>query len=135
MFQRDDDAEWIYKSQHGDADAFGELVKRYERMVHSLTFRMTGSIAEAEDLAQDAFVQAYRHLDSFRGESKFSSWLYRLTMNACLNWRKRNQIRVRVYEKWEREQKVDSQPLAKAAADALSQKVRDGLLRLPRKQR
>jgi RNA polymerase sigma-70 factor (ECF subfamily) len=135
MVQPDDDAEWIHKSQHGDADAFGELVKRYERMVHSLTFRMTGSMAEAQDLAQDAFVQAFRHLESFRGEAKFSSWLYRLTMNACLNWRKRRQIRVRVYERWEREQKIDSQPREKATADALSQKVQDSLLKLPCKQR
>ena len=54
---------------------------------------MTGSATDAEDLAQDTFIRAYRQLHSYRGESKFSSWLYRIGINTCLNWQKSRQRR------------------------------------------
>ena|SRR5437867_6270712 len=135
MVKWDDDADWIQKSLQGDTEAFAELVKRYQVMVHSLTFRMTGSMADAEDLAQDAFVQAYRRLGGFRGEAKFSSWLYRLTMNTCLNWQKRNQLRSRVYDEWAREQEIKSAKRESFHLDALSQQVQEALLKLHPKQR
>ena len=103
----DDEAEWIHKSQQGDPEAFANLVTRYQRMVHAMTFRMTGLLSEAEDLAQEAFVQAYRRLGSFRGEAKFSSWLYRLTLNTCLNWQKRNRRRLQIHEQCARQQEIE----------------------------
>ena len=69
-------------------------------MIHSLTFRMTGSLADAEDLAQEAFIRAYRQLDSYRGTAKFSSWLYRIAVNACLNWRQREIRREQIHASW-----------------------------------
>src|SRR5665213_201844 len=84
-----DEQKLIRASQNGDADAFEALVRGNQRMIHSLTFRMSGSWSEAEDLAQEAFLQAWRQLDSFRSEARFSSWVYRIAVNQCLNWKKR----------------------------------------------
>lgn len=129
--------EWecIRASQAGDHTAFEELVCRYQRMIHALTFRMTGSVAEFEDLAQEAFVQAWHHLDRFRGESTFSSWLYRIAVNLCLNWRKRATRRDRAHRDWA-EQAELPRAGGKGSDDSLaSQRVQEALVRLPPKQR
>ena len=68
----------------GDMAAFEELYERHQRRVYSLCLRMTGNTAEAEDLAQEAFIQLYRKIGSFRGESAFTTWLHRLTVNQVL---------------------------------------------------
>src|SRR5438105_3642275 len=74
----------------GDMAAFEELYERHQRRVYSLCLRMTGNTAEAEDLAQEAFIQLYRKIGSFRGESAFTTWLHRLTVNQVLmHFRKR----------------------------------------------
>src|ERR1041384_7105012 len=65
----------------GDMAAFEQLYERHQRRVYSLCLRMTGNVAEAEDLAQEAFIQLYRKIGSFRGESAFTTWLHRLTVN------------------------------------------------------
>ncbi len=74
----------------GDVAAFEQLYERHHRRVYSLCLRMTGNVAEAEDLAQEAFIQLYRKTGSFRGESAFTTWLHRLTVNQVLmHFRKR----------------------------------------------
>ena len=74
----------------GDMSAFETLYERHQRRVYSLCLRMTGNVAEAEDLAQEAFIQLYRKVGSFRGESAFTTWLHRLTVNQVLmHFRKR----------------------------------------------
>ena len=83
----DADADLVLQSQNGDPAAFEALIRNHQRMVHSLTFRMTGSLADAEDLAQESFIRAYEQIADFRGASKFSTWLYRIAVNTCLNWR------------------------------------------------
>ena len=83
----DADAELVLQSQNGSPAAFEQLVRNHQRMIHSLTFRMTGSLADAEDLAQETFIRAYAQIGTFRGTAKFSSWLYRIAINTCLNWR------------------------------------------------
>jgi RNA polymerase sigma factor (sigma-70 family) len=72
-------------------------------MIHTLTFRMTGSLADCKDLAQETFVRACRQLDSYQGGAKFSSWLYRITVNACLAWRRQEQRRQRLLHEWSEE--------------------------------
>jgi RNA polymerase sigma-70 factor (ECF subfamily) len=70
---------------------FEDLYKRHYRRVYSICLRMTGNIAEAEDLTQEVFIQLHRKLDSFRGESAFTTWLHRLTVNQVLmHFRKRS---------------------------------------------
>jgi RNA polymerase sigma-70 factor, ECF subfamily len=68
----------------GDALAFEVLYSLHKRRVYSLCLRMTGNVSEAEDLMQEAFMQLYRKLGTFRGESAFSTWLHRLTVNVVL---------------------------------------------------
>jgi RNA polymerase sigma-70 factor (ECF subfamily) len=79
-----DEAEAIEKAKLGDADAFQALYDRHKRRVYSLCLRMTANTAEAEDLAQEAFLQLYRKIATFRGESAFSTWLHRLSVNVVL---------------------------------------------------
>lgn len=75
----------------GDMGAFEELYKRHNRRVYSLCLRMTQNVPEAEDLAQEAFIQLFRKIGSFRGESAFTTWLHRLTVNQVLmHFRKRS---------------------------------------------
>ena len=68
-----------------DPNRFGELIRAYEKIVYSLALRMLGSPKDAMDAAQESFFRAYRALRSFRGEGRFSVWLYRLTSNVCLD--------------------------------------------------
>lgn len=75
----------------GDMSAFEELYRRHHRRVYSLCLRMTQNVSEAEDLAQEAFIQLFRKIGSFRGESAFTTWLHRLTVNQVLmHFRKRS---------------------------------------------
>jgi RNA polymerase sigma-70 factor (ECF subfamily) len=75
----------------GDMGAFEKLYERHNRRVYSLCLRMTQNAAEAEDLAQEAFIQLFRKIGSFRGDSAFTTWLHRLTVNQCLmHFRKRS---------------------------------------------
>jgi RNA polymerase sigma-70 factor (ECF subfamily) len=99
-------------------------------MIHALTYRMTGSLTDSEDLAQETFVRAYRQLESYRGESKFSSWLYRIGINLCLNWRKRQRREVQFQSEWIQEQEL----AADTGADR-SREVQEALMKLHPKQR
>jgi len=78
------EAEAINKAQKGDAEAFQALYDRHRRRVYSLCLRMTANTAEAEDLTQEAFLQLFRKIGTFRGESAFSTWLHRLSVNVVL---------------------------------------------------
>jgi RNA polymerase sigma-70 factor (ECF subfamily) len=129
MEQREDERDWIRRSLAGDAVAFEELVRRYQQMIHALTYRMTGSAHDAEDLAQEAFIRAYRQLHSYRAEAKFSSWLYRIGINTCLNWQKSRQRRDRLHEEFARQ---DNQP---GNVDEITAKLQTALLQLSPKER
>ena len=74
----------IARAQRGDEEAFAALFEMHKRRVYSLCLRMTGDATEAEDLAQDAFLQLFRKIATFRGESAFSTWLHRLVVNVVL---------------------------------------------------
>ena len=74
----------VARAQRGDEEAFAALFEMHKRRVYSLCLRMTGNTAEAEDLAQEAFLQLFRKISTFRGESAFSTWLHRLAVNVVL---------------------------------------------------
>ncbi|MBI4536722.1 MAG: sigma-70 family RNA polymerase sigma factor [candidate division NC10 bacterium] len=82
------DHDLIRRVLAGEVEAFDLLVGRYQAPIFRLTYRMTRNAEDAKDLAQEAFVQAYRGLGSFRQEARFSTWLYRIAMNLCLNHQK-----------------------------------------------
>ena len=129
----DEEQSWIARSRNGDQQAIEALVLRYQKMIFALAYRMTGSMADAEDLTQESFIAAFHQFDSFRGESKFSSWLYRIATNRCLNWRQSVTRRERAYEGWGREQEVAS--TTEPHVDAVSAQVQQALLKLDEKQR
>ena len=78
------EAEAIERAKRGDPDAFEVLYALHKRRVYSLCLRMTSNVAEAEDLTQEAFLQLYRKIATFRGESAFSTWLHRMAVNVVL---------------------------------------------------
>ena len=78
------EADLIERAKHGDAQAFQALYDKHKRRVYSLCLRMTSNTAEAEDLTQEAFLQLFRKIATFRGESAFSTWLHRLSVNVVL---------------------------------------------------
>ncbi len=80
----DDDAELVARAKKHDQTAFEALVKKYNPQVYRLALTMTKNSGDAEEVAQETFLNAYRKLDAFRGDSKFSSWLYRITANFAL---------------------------------------------------
>ncbi len=81
-----DEAKLIARSLKQDSDAFGQLVERYATVIVNVAYRMVGDRTEAEDLAQETFVAAFKALPRFRAESKFSTWLYRIATNKCKDW-------------------------------------------------
>jgi RNA polymerase sigma-70 factor, ECF subfamily len=83
------DRELIRACRRGEPDAFRRLFDRYRDPVYRLAYRFSGNADEAEDATQETFVRLFERLDSFRGESAFSTWLYRLAVRQCLNRRRR----------------------------------------------
>ena len=86
------DADVAALAQRGREDAFRELVRRYERPVFSLIFRMVRDSATAEDLAQDAFIRVLNHIDKYRPEFKLSSWLFKIANNVAIDHLRRRQL-------------------------------------------
>ena len=83
---REQEAAIVRKVLGGDANAFETLVLEYEKNVFNIALRMTGNSEDAADMTQEAFIKAYNSLQSFRGDSKFSVWLYRIVSNVCLDF-------------------------------------------------
>ena len=83
------DEELVARSNGGDPDSFNELIRRWERPIYALAYRQIGREEDARDVCQETFLRAYRALKGFRGQSKFSSWLYRIAINLCRDWMRR----------------------------------------------
>jgi len=83
----DADTILVQRISKGDKSAFEELVKKYEHSVFNLIYRYIGNYTEVEDVAQEVFIKVWRKARSFRGKSMFSTWLYRIVVNHCLNYR------------------------------------------------
>jgi len=82
-----DEDELVRAAQSGDRDAFGLLVECYQRDIYRLCYRYVNDRQDASDMAQEAFLKAYRAIGRFRGSSRFSTWIYRIAVNTCLNFR------------------------------------------------
>jgi len=83
------DEELVTRSIGGDADSFNQLVLRWERPIYALAYRVIGREEDARDVCQETFLRAFRALSGFRGQAKFSSWLYRIALNLCRDWVRR----------------------------------------------
>lgn len=86
MGEREVDQQLVVRAQHGDQQAFGLLVSKYQRKLARLLSRLIRDPAEVEDVAQETFIKAYRALGSFRGDSAFYTWLYRIGINTAKNF-------------------------------------------------
>jgi RNA polymerase sigma-70 factor (ECF subfamily) len=130
---REDDRDAVLACQRGEREAFDRLVERYQRDVYRLCYRYVNNHHDANDLAQEAFLRAYRAITRFRGDSSFSTWIYRIAVNACLNFRAAR--------------KPETEELSETLADGgspvtddlereeQSRRVREAVVRLPDKQR
>ena len=83
------DEELVARSISGDANSFNELILRWERPIYALAYRTIGREEDARDVCQETFLRAFRALPGFRGQAKFSSWLYRIALNLCRDWIRR----------------------------------------------
>lgn len=83
------DEELVARSVAGDTDSFNQLIVRWERPIYALAYRHIGREEDARDVCQEAFLRAFRALPGFKGQAKFSSWLYRITLNLCRDWMRR----------------------------------------------
>jgi len=131
----DDDAELVKLARDGDRAAFEKLYRRHRDRIYGLVWRLCGGdSALAEDLLQEAFVRAWRKLDRFRGDSRFGTWLHRLSVNVALSDRR---IRVRRIER-EIAMEGSVERTAKGAADVYADKRMDleqAVARLPERAR
>jgi RNA polymerase sigma-70 factor (ECF subfamily) len=87
------DEQIVQRALTGDAEAFGEIVRRWERRIFALSFGMLGREEDARDATQETFLAAFRNLRGFRGEAKVSSWLHRIAVNQCLTRQRRAKVR------------------------------------------
>ncbi len=83
-----EDIELVARAREGDREAFSELVRRYYERIYHTIYSLVGDRDDADDLAQEVFLKAYRSLSNFRGRSQFYTWLYRIGVNRCLDWMK-----------------------------------------------
>ena len=83
------DEELVARSKGGDADSFNQLILRWERPIYGLAYRVIGREEDARDVCQETFLRAFRALPGFKGEAKFSSWVYRIALNLCRDWMRR----------------------------------------------
>ncbi len=130
---REDDHEAIEACRRGEREAFDRLVERYQRDVYRLCYRFVNNHEDAHDLAQESFIKAYRALDRFRGDSAFSTWLYRIAVNACLNFRAARKPKAEELP----EALTDARPRADQdlLSEERSRRVRAAIQKLPEKQR
>ena len=134
----------IEKVLGGDANAFEELVLRYEKTVYNLALRMVGDRDDAFDMTQEAFIKAYGSLSSFRGDSKFSVWIYRIATNVCLDFlrskSRKQQVSLTVSDDDDEDAQLDipdpkADPEQQLIKKISMQSVEEGLKTLPDKQR
>jgi RNA polymerase sigma-70 factor (ECF subfamily) len=83
------DEDLVARSRGGDIDSFNQLVLRWERPIYALAYRVIGREEDARDVCQETFLRAFRALPAFKGHAKFSSWLYRIALNLCRDWIRR----------------------------------------------
>jgi RNA polymerase sigma factor (sigma-70 family) len=91
------DQHYINLIIEGDSNAFAVLVDRYKNMVFSLALKMVKNREEAEEVAQDTFIKVFKSLVKFKGDSKFSTWVYKVTYNTCLDRININNIKVKLF--------------------------------------
>lgn len=130
---REDEREAVLACQRGEREAFDQLVERYQRDIYRLCYRYVNNHEDANDMAQEVFLKAYRAIGRFRGDSSFSTWLYRIAVNTCLNFRALRRPETQELP----EGLADHRPgaVAEIESDERARRVRKAVARLPEKQK
>ncbi len=137
-----DDEELVRRSKGGDAESFNQLIHRWERPIFALAYRTLGREEDARDVTQETFLRAFRALPGFKGDAKFSSWLYRIALNLCRDWmRKDRRAPVVAMPEGVEAHELAAEPAGTPSAEdlaaraELSEAVAKAMERLPREQR
>jgi len=130
------DEQIVEEARAGDRNAFGEIVRRWERRIFALSYGMLGSVEDARDATQETFFAAYRNLQNFRGEARVSSWLHRIAINQCISRTRRTKARPEielesVLENSEPQLATHESPASSAERDEQAQAVHGAIASLP----
>jgi RNA polymerase sigma-70 factor (ECF subfamily) len=134
----------VEQAQNGNRNAFRQLVERHKERVYYIALDLMSNRSDAEDMSQEAFIKAYKSLHRFRGDAQFSSWLYRITVNTCIDHRRKKWWRIRKAQapmNQEDQPRIDRLPSGmpgpeESAQEALVQaQLRDALDQLPQRER
>ena len=129
-----DDTRLVARFQRGDEDAFDEIVERHRRRIYSLVSRL-GSPAEAEDLAQEVFVAAYKALPNFRRDAQLSTWLYRIAVHVCSHHLRKRRLDTTELDEEQADLEREHDPESAAMSGELRARVRRAIAALPYKLR
>ena len=136
------DEELVARSRSGDVESFNQLITRWERPIYALAYRVIGQEEDARDVVQETFLRAFRGIGAFKGQAKFSSWLYRIALNLCRDWirRKRRSPIALVPEDMELEDLAADTGPSESVEDLvarreLSSVVETAMAKLPEEQR
>ena len=132
---------YVQKTIEGDPEAFNELVQRHHARIYGLAYRMLGNPDDASDATQEAFLEAYKSIQSFQFQSKFLTWMYRVGINVCQQYKRRSESRQRALTSYTKDiQERDAQYTSEYPDRVLLKTERDQLIQqaidqLPSKQR
>ena len=128
-----DDSELVQLVKAGEAQPFDELVRRHSIKIHDLCYKILRNYDDASDMAQETFIKAYRKIHKFDGRSQFSTWLYRIAVNNCLNYLKKQRPTEEIYEEMMGGGKDD--PVERYRAKRLKEMIYKAVAKLPTVQR
>ena len=136
------DEDLVARSRGGDVDSFNQLILRWERPIYALAYRVIGREEDARDVVQETFLRAFRALPGFKGQAKFSSWIYRIALNLCRDWIRR-QRRTPVVQMPEDSEAIERSAVRESvesiedlvARKELSAVVAEAMAALPEEQR
>ncbi|HEU4754183.1 MAG TPA: sigma-70 family RNA polymerase sigma factor [Armatimonadota bacterium] len=129
-----EDSQLVARFQRGDESAFDELVERHRRRIYSLVCRLANP-GEADDLAQDVFIAAYKALPNFRGDSAFSTWLYRIAVHVCSHHLRKRRLDTTDLDEQQQDFERGHDPERSAISTELQERVRAAIDQLPYKLR
>jgi RNA polymerase sigma-70 factor (ECF subfamily) len=136
------DEDLVARSRGGDVDSFNQLILRWERPIYALAYRVIGREEDARDVCQETFLRAFRALPGFKGQAKFSSWIYRIALNLCRDWirRQRRTPVVQMPEDAEAVERIALRDPVESIEDLVARKelsavVADAMAVLPEEQR